>query len=389
MLSTLAEAKSSRLKIIAGSCPSSADFLSMLNEATRRLLRRGDWTGTVVPMYFCTYKGCVVFPRYVGQVRKINQCRQPIPVHNMYWDFVPDTVYPWAQCGLPCGAGGSWHPWASHGVSLGAKGYTPVVQDIMGDGRLIRAYPRCNEDIGKTLTIFGLDNNGQTLQTQNIDGTWSEGITLTLTYPFVSSATFVRQIDRVLKEITNCPVDVYAYNATDDVLEDVAHYEPTETNPQYRKYTLSMGPCGTNWDGCKKGVIALVKLAFVAARVDNDLVLIQNLDALKDMMQSIKCAEANDLEGAVNFEAKAIRELNRELEDEVPQDQIAMVDMTFGGMHVQEQMLLRCYGLIQFLHIPKPVRNTSTRFKCCGHGCSGNNHPTICSDNKWFKGESV
>src|SRR6266576_2340714 len=154
-------------------CPTSDEFIDLINSATRRLARRGDWFETVVPIFVCVYQGCIVWPRYVGQVRKLNICNRPVSVNNLWYSFLT---------GLhgDIGAGNGWSGWGGVGGWDGRAGYggwmsgwrgaqlglnnlgtSPVLQDAMGDGRTVRSYTRCNADLGKTTTIFGTDNNGQ------------------------------------------------------------------------------------------------------------------------------------------------------------------------------------------------------------------------------------
>lgn len=326
MLSTLSEARESTLRNISGSCPNTAEFLALLNDATRSLLRRGDWPGTIVPIQICVYSGCIVFPRYAGFIRAINVCKSRVPIRNHWWDFLlpgPDA--------LSC-----WHQWCGASCRTVGQDRSPVFQDVMGEGRFIRAYCRYNADIGKTLTIFGTDNNGQTLVHKNADGSIAEGKVLTFGTPFASTDTYVRHIDRVLKDETEGPIDVYAYDAANDVLEDVAHYEPSETNPSYARYQLDLPRCGNDC-GTLKSVVALVKLQFVPAKVDTDLVLIENLDALKLMMQSLKEREARNLELAKEFEADAIRELNLDLWNRDQENQIPVSMGETNGMTFSQQ----------------------------------------------------
>ena len=305
MLETLSSVRSSGALNIAGVCPTSDEFTRLVNEATSRLMRRGDWSGTALPIYVCIKRGCVVFPRYVLQVRKLNYGRHPVSVKNNWYEFF-DTRSWRGACGAKAGVIG--------------QSQTPVFQDVQGEGRLIRAYTRVQNDVGKTIKIFGVDNSGQPL-TEKVAGTWVQGITLTLAIPFVSSSVFVRRIDRVLKDETEAPINLYAYNSTDDVLEDLAQYDGSETNPSYSKYQINIcggnGACGDSFP-----ITAMVKLRFVPVKNADDLVLIGNLDALKDMMQSIRLREAGDSDGANTFEASAIRELNLQLRDESPEDEM-------------------------------------------------------------------
>ena len=126
---------------------------------------------------------------------------------------------------------------------------------------------------------------------------------------------YVRRIDRVIKEETTAPVTMFAYNVAQDVLEELATYEPGETNPVFTRYNLG-GGCCFNSCGNSNALIAMVKLRFVPVKVDTDLVLIDNLPALKEMVQSIKLAEQGDDRGAAVKEARAIRLLNLALRNQ-------------------------------------------------------------------------
>jgi hypothetical protein len=151
----------------------------------------------------------------------------------------------------------------------------------------------------------------------------------------------------VLKEKTEGQVRLFAYDPVNDVLEDLAVYDPGEISPTYTRYSLhvntmntagqmSSSCCttGTSAGACcgtVHSVIALIKVRFIPVEFDSDLVMIDNVDALKDQVQAIKLREAGDLQASVQFELSAIRELNRELEDHYPEDTFSAVNNVFGG----------------------------------------------------------
>lgn len=326
------------IRRVASFCQTSLDFRDLVNSAQRRLLRRGDWVGTVVPIYVCVYNGCVVWPRYVQSVRKISACNQPLQVQNLWYNYMEGVHN---NCGA-WGYNGMTGKWMNYEGSMAQQGKSSLFQDIQGDGRLVRAYVRCPNDEGKTVTIFGTDNNGQILQTQNLDGSYSTGVVLTLPDPvtqFVSTSQYVRSIDYVLKDQTECPVDLFAYNATELVLEPLATYDPSETRPSYEKtrinfqmWNLAGASCS-----CLKGVMALVKLKFIPAQLPTDLLLIDNLDALKLAIQGVKLGEAGDINGERARIADSIREMNHDIEDWSPDGQFAAQDNTFGGATFGQQ----------------------------------------------------
>ena len=343
MLTTLSIASASALRNIAGSCPASPAFIQLLNDATRRLMRRGDWPGLVVPIHVCTRAGCVVWPRYVGTVRKINVCNQNVPIHNSWYELLPYGERSWGNQGIRANGNQSW--WGNNGfgawcgapAAMVLSGKTPVFQDMLGEGRFVRAYATMNIDLGKRIRIFGTDNNGQRLKTNNTDGTQTEGVEIRILNPFGSTAVYVRHIDRILLDDMQGDVRLYGYNPSTDLLEDIGLYEPGDVNPAFERYKLTTGDCGTGSCGCSTSVVALVKLQYVPARYDNDLVLIDNLDALKLMMQVIKLEEAGDRKGARETEADAIRELNLDLNDQSPATEIPISVNMFNSVPIGRQ----------------------------------------------------
>lgn len=332
MLATLLECRTSALREVAGACNGSAEFLEKVNTATRRLMRRGDWAGTTIPIHVCSRAGCVVYPRYVKFVRKVSMCRTPIIIKNGWWEQAwYDTSNPRGWWNRSCMGRPFGQMTATEGLSE-----TPVFQDIQGDNRTVRVYPLAQADIGREVTIFGIDNNNQVLRTKQSDGTWRDGVIITVANPFGSTNVFVRRIDRVLIEDgVQSTLRMYAYNADTDLLEDLAFYEPGETNPAYVKQQLRIPNC---CDGTMP-LLALVKLRFVPARFDTDLILLENLDALKLMMQAINYENAGDRQQARLYEADAIREASMDLWDRDQEDQIPVDLGELAGTGIGRQIM--------------------------------------------------
>ena len=345
MFWTLREIKDSNVRNIAGACPdpnntNNTDFVDMVNECSSRLLRRGDWAETVVPIQVCTHRGCVVFPRYVDHVRRMNLCGQRyVPVQGLWWQFV-DSInrFNWRTW---WGVNGSTTGW---GCGMGAQqmGRSPVFQDIMGDGRYVRVYPLVREDATNTppvtVQIFGVDNNNQPLRTNNGDGTWSDGITITVALPYAQSTVLVRRIDRVIKSVSQGNIMLFAFNTATSTLEDIATYEPSEINPSFQKFQLNIPKCqpggNVQLDSCPSDVpiLALVKLKYIPAVADTDLVFVPP-DAIKDFYQSLRFKEEGDIASANEYEKSAIRELNLALDELMSwDDAMPVTNEPFNGV---------------------------------------------------------
>lgn len=331
-LLTLGQCRVSRqINAIAGVCSTSADFASLVNEAYQRAMRRGDWEGTLIPMQVCIRRGCVTWPRQVESIRAINICGCPVPISNNWYQFLPGNQRNW------------WGTCRNNFSAFSDSHMTQQLQvcsfeDIYGAGRYVRFICEKREDFGKTVTIYGVnDATGLPLK-QKVGGVWIDGVTLTLKTGFVSTPVTVRRVSRIQKDVTQGIVFGYGYDAANDVMEPFGQYEPTETNPLYMRYKLTSPIC-TGRTGSSaspacaehKSALALVKLSFVPAVADSDVVGIQNIDALKMLIQSIRFEEASDLNNKRQYELDAIRELNLDLNNIIPKEDMAVEVRAFGS----------------------------------------------------------
>lgn len=214
---------------------------------------------------------------------------------------------------------------------------SPVFNQIQcSNGVYLRFYPSLLSDVGKTITYFGTDGNGQQVRSLR-GGIWQDGITLTLASPYVQSTDLVRHIDRIIKQVTNGPVHGYQVEPlTPNNLLELAHYEASETRPNYR--TSKISGFRTCVDGSRR-IDAIVKLEFVAAVDDDDLVGIDNIDALGFAIQSIRDQDSGDVGKAQANFALAIRELNMELRNKMPDGQIPISISTQGTAHLSKQAI--------------------------------------------------
>lgn len=317
-LQTLGQIKNSRIIQIAGVCKTGPEFRQFVNDGTQLLLERGDWPGLLIPMQVCLRNGCVVWPRSVGRVRRLSICHRTIRADNFWWNYVDTGDYK-TCCGQDLDI-----------RRLTNMGRSPTYNDIPGLGLWkIRVTATKATDIGKTVTIFGLDSNGQILRHKDSDNLWQEGLVLALQKPHGESPMYVRQIDRVWKDVTQGDVFLFAYDPARDLWWDLARYAPDEENPGYAKDDLkSCGCC--NGANPPQSVVALVKLQFVPVTNDNDLVLCPSLMALKLVIQGIKRAEGGDNRGYTENLLLAVNELNHVLDNETPPED-APINPHFAG----------------------------------------------------------
>lgn len=317
-LLTFGQVQTSRVLEVADALGTSNEFASLVNAATSQLMERGNFWGTVQPMEGCVYDGCVVWPRQVAAVLALNgNCGRYTTPANRWYQFMDWRGQDW---------GNLYRDWRNRGrrnVSV-SDGSLPVFSPIpCGQPRYIRFYIDNPVDIGQTVVLYGTDVNGQPLFGKRADGTYQDGIVLTLANPYVETPMALLNISRVVKSptqarIRGCQVD------NNGVLYDLAVYEPSEISPDYVR-TKIPGPCHS------KHFTALVKLAFIPVQYPDDQVQIENVAALRDMVYSIKKKEAGDLQESILLEKSAIRELNYQMRTRFPDEQFLVRFAPFGS----------------------------------------------------------
>ena len=310
----LSDAKASyEIRSVASACPDSADFLSLVNAVTERLMDIGNFWNTEWLMRLCISSCEVTWPRSVGTVLAVRFCRHnQTPIHNLWWEIIGTGN---------CGGFGP-------GIGLRDGNPAPTYNKVSGtQGKLIRYYPVKNVDIGKTITLYGKKYGGQPLM-EFVDGAWRQGITLTAAAPFGTTTVLVTEITSVVREASAGPMYLYEYDASTDLLRDLAYYEPNETNPRYRTSIIGNScaiPFCTDDNGAKTARLeAVVKLNYQPLVNDNDFLLIDSYAALKLGIQAIRLEEANDDAGALAKWMAAVAVLNQRTRNKQPELQTAI-----------------------------------------------------------------
>lgn len=336
MLLTLEQCQSSseRLIQIASSCATGSDFISLVNTACRKLMKRGSFFGTVQPIACAAYGNTVTWPAYVGTILALNVCGRPVELFNHWYRFMPYDEQ-------------KHRNWANRWMDGGKRqcgdlraefGATSPVFNQMNPLRAmpLRFFIDNASDAGQTITIFGKDQNGQIINTLRPDGTWQDGLLVTLAYPSVDTAVQFQVVNRVLKSQTNGVVRGYQIDLANSVLRDLCYYRPFETSPDYVVSTLQ-GPIMCPAQPYK--VEALVKLQFVPVANPQDLVIIEDIDALTIMVQAQKAREAGDIEDAKAMEVDAVSELNYQLRDKYPLEAFNVSYRPFGNARLEKQRI--------------------------------------------------
>lgn len=325
---TLSAAQSSRLQRVSGFVPSSQDFIDLLNDATRELMRRGSWVATTRRMCACVYNGCVTWPRQVHSVLALNTRHGSAMVRNSWYGFSnisrqEGEYFRRNQC--PTGD-----------LALVEGNLSSVFNPINPAApKYLRFYPTENGDIGKTVRVFGVDSTGQNLFGLRPDGSFQDGLVLKLASPYVQTPMLIHRIDHILKDATQGPVRGFQWDGTS--LWPLCYYEPTETAPEYRTSTIQGMNLGACCGASPQRISALVKLSFIPVQHADDIVLIHNIDALCYAVQAIKYGDGGDADSREKFLAMAIAELNMEIWGREEDNDLVVSNNVLGGTGIGRQ----------------------------------------------------
>lgn len=318
---TFTDAKNDiEIQTAVGSCNNQDEFKQRVNSGTKRLMYRGDWPGTTLPILVSVKRGIVTFPRQVGSVRNINVTRRYVPVFNDMYSFLPH----WWADGACCGEFLRWiEPMAPALTQYGSS----CTFDQPPTDACVLKITGIPDDTGAILKFFGNDPQGNPITTDNGDGTFSDGISLTLNQPFTVGTDLVKFVARVIKPVTQGQVQLSCVDTVSGIETQLAVYDPGDTNPSFAQYRLHAACCNptVTWSA-----VALVKLKFVPVISDTDIVMIPNLSALALFIKGVRFAEAGDRVNALSFQADAVKELNLQMADTSPDEQVSIQLNPFG-----------------------------------------------------------
>src|SRR5678816_3402688 len=129
----------------------------------------------------CVSAGCISWPRWTGTLLATNIGGQSRPIANKWYEFMPLTAG-------DCVGSRRWNS----NVTVVDDGVSPVFSNVpCGTPMFIRVYTRLNVDLGKTLTIYGIDEFGQPLMTRDQLGNWFEGENVTTVSGYIQTTKTV------------------------------------------------------------------------------------------------------------------------------------------------------------------------------------------------------
>lgn len=281
---------------IVGNC-SEIKFFRWLGDAVTLVSNKADlegWKGWVDICADCEKN--VTLPREVQTVLGVNIGGKPTLGFGQLFNFHLNGP---GDCSIRCS-----YTWQDQGA------WHVTYRDLIVPSKLI-AYSQNPVDNGKTMVIFGYDQNGLVVRRQE-GGVWMDGWRMPLVYGYAipdSQAPIFSRITGVVKDLTAGSVR-FCGVASSTAETTLAVYEPDETLPQYRRIKLGRK---ADW----------VRVAYRRANPVFtsrwDRIPLMSRIGLLNGVRACKFYADNDLANAHSYEADAARmELEAQSQLEAP-----------------------------------------------------------------------
>ena len=282
-----------------GWCIDDSRLVDFINEAQQRLLNRPTRSVGCDTVYcFNATSSCLTLPRQIRTVERWSLDHTPGAVRPEWFDFAFNGWGRWDEA----------HP-SDHAV-LKDTGRACCFNDpTKGAEHFIRVTTDLTEATGTYLWLYGWDESGNYIRSF-VDGEWVDGERIDLSAaPVVTTHKFT-SLTQAWKDETKGMVRLYEWDGA-AVVQALAYYEPSETDPIYRRVLI---PGLTAAAASETQVVTVfARLQHIPVSVDNDTLIIGNLPALKLMCMAIKAEEEGRQQDAAALEGKAIHELEGEL----------------------------------------------------------------------------
>ena len=277
------------VKAIVGHNDEPAIF-ERVTSAVELLANKGDYDPLLGYVDICVSSQCIALPREVETVLGLSMAGVPA---------IPrDQVFRFHRNGPGHDAPVGPREWMDFGQSC-------TFRDIECPARLV-ATCRDAEDAGKTIWVYGTDQNGNELRTKT-GGVWETGLPLQLTVntpSIAADAPQVARITRVRKPLTVGPV---ALTTSDNTM--LGLYQHDETEPLYRRIKLS--------ETCSyASIFYRGRTLKVTGRYA--LLPVNNSEALLMMLRALKLYRDEKFAEAEAAEATALRWMNEEQKTSSP-----------------------------------------------------------------------
>lgn len=302
MIITFGDAKTALARHVrTGRCPDNADVAFDINEACDRLLRAQDTLYSLDILRIWTQNNSISLPRGYVSARMVRIDYIPRSIQTVPYEFL--------EFG-PRNATNAHTQLVDEGVGHPCFFNVPSDQEY---GLFCASSEQ--EDEVQSLQFRAIRNDGSMIL---LDGSpdltlpikfWNGGAEGSLTYqPTNQFSTTVSKVTQVLLPSgLKGYISFYAVDPDDGSMWFLSRYHPEETRPAYRRYRLPNFNNGTVFGSTTRGtdpedglcVECLCKKEHVTMSRDNDILTVQNLEALKLMLMAIHWEDSDINKSAV------------------------------------------------------------------------------------------
>ena len=289
-----------------GACLSAPLIDDRINEAVRRLARMEDVPEMTAIMHVLAQGNTLTLPREVKSARVINVNLSPVRVRHIGYEF--STSGPGEEAECECGS-----------VSIIAEpGFFPTFFDLpKGRSLSIGAFVRSRESTASEMRIMGRLPNGEELMDTSARrgenlwiSPWKDQLEGHIDARNSRFSTPIDQIEQIVLPTRQHYLTLLGMDLNTNETYFLAKYHPEETNPGFRRYRIRGVTCDE--EHC---VSLVVKLFPPTVIYPEDILPVQNVDAIKQMIMGIKEENARNLNEAQLYFAMAKRMLVEEMRD--------------------------------------------------------------------------
>jgi hypothetical protein len=307
MMATLKDARDlcGPIAMSSGACASVPLLDRRINEALRRISRSYDFPEMTTILHILAQGNIVTMPETVKSARLMNVGLTPARLRNVGYEF--STSGPGEEPECSCGS-----------LSLIAEpGLFPTYFDIpKGREMSVAAFVGANVVGSLGFRLFGRRSNGEVLHDGTQDGeamianVWRNGIEGDIDARSMKLSTPVCNVEGLVLPTRAGYLTLLAYDPETYETFFLGKYHPEVTRPGFRRYRIR-GAAFTE----EHVVSCLVKLHAAEMKYPDDILPVQNLDALKQMVMGIREENARNFQEAQGFFQMTEQILLAELDD--------------------------------------------------------------------------
>jgi hypothetical protein len=314
-----AKAEIARVCGVSGMSVTDPRVLVRTNTAIQELMNEGEFPNVVDRWHIVSTDGKIVLPSFLDRLMQINIKGVPQVISSPWYQFCaygPGTPQDNPQA--------EFNRWWVDERMITDEGEFPVQTALPETGGpwKFRVYTSVDETYftngtahTPVCTIQGTDGSGQIVRMVDGSGTWSNGETVALNHllPYVETTTSFSTISAFTKPVTNGHIRLTAWNGVTETT--LANYVYSDTTPSYHHYFSQWLQTLTRFDsGVNKIVRARCRKRFVPVAEDTDVLIVSNLEAIKEMVIAQWKRTADNLQSYMAHKQTAINLMNKEAE---------------------------------------------------------------------------